>query len=388
MTPADMVPQWTRSGPRLKVAPDICRGGPMRKHNNAFDLVRLMAACLVVWHHQFNLMGLPEPIFHPMNVVVDGGVGVAIFFALSGYLNTTSAARHRSAAVFLFNRALRIYPALIVCVLLTAVFGLFVTSDIRTYLSPQLLTYLAKNSTLLFGVGVRTPGVFTESPFPNALNGSLWTLPYEIKMYLALACCLAVVRYNLVFPAVVFAGAVLFTALALFFGFWATFPQDFGLGFSTLFLAGCTLASIRSFLGLPLGIGILVFVALTFLWVGQNYLSVQLLVAAAVVSVGSIRLPIFLRLPLDLSFGIYIYAFPVQQLSSMLFSDFWIALTFSASITFVLALLSALFIEKPALQLKDKFPSFDFAEKLPLQLRKLMSGAAGRKNFAGSRFEQ
>jgi hypothetical protein len=52
------------------------------------------------------------------------------------------------------------------------------------------------------------------------------------------------------------------------------------------------------------------------------------------------------------------------------------------------ALLSALFIEKPALQLKDKFPSFDFAEKLPLQLRKLMSGAAGRKNFAGSRFEQ
>jgi peptidoglycan/LPS O-acetylase OafA/YrhL len=155
-----------------------------------------------------------------------------------------------------------------------------------------------------------------------------------------------------------------------------------------LFLAGCTLASIRSFLGLPLAIGILVFVALTFLWVGQNYLSVQLLVAAAVVSVGSIRLPIFLRLPLDLSFGIYIYAFPVQQLSSMLFSDFWIALTFSASITFVLALLSALFIEKPALQLKDKFPSFDFAEKLPLQLRKLMSGAAGRKNFAGSRFEQ
>jgi peptidoglycan/LPS O-acetylase OafA/YrhL len=346
----------------------------MRKHNNAFDVVRLMAACLVVWHHQFNLMGLPEPIFHPMNVHVDGGVGVAIFFALSGYLNTTSAARHRSAAVFLCNRALRIYPALIVCVLLTAVFGLFVTSDIRTYLSPHLLTYLAKNSTLLFGVGLSTPGVFTNNPFPDALNASLWTLPYEIKMYLSLAFCLAVVRYNLVLPAVVFAGAVLFTALALFFGFWATFPQDFGLGFSTLFLAGCTLASIRSFLGLPLGIGILVFVALTFLWVGQNYLSAQLLVAAAVVSVGSIRLPIFLRLPLDLSFGIYIYAFPVQQLSSMLFSDFWIALTFSASITFVLALASALFIERPALQLKDKLPSFDFAEKLPLQLRRLMSG--------------
>jgi peptidoglycan/LPS O-acetylase OafA/YrhL len=360
----------------------------MRKHNNAFDLVRLIAACLVVWHHQFNVMGLPERKFHPMNVAVDGGIGVAIFFALSGYLNTASAARHRSAAVFLFNRTLRIYPALIVCVLLTAVFGLLVTSDIRTYLSPHLLTYVAKNSTLLFGVGISTPGVFTESPIPGVLNTSLWTLPYEIQMYLALAFCLAVVRYNLVFPAVVFAGAVLFTALALSFGFWATFPNDFGLGFSTLFLAGCTLAAIRSFLGLPLAIGILVIVALTFLWVGQNYLSVLLLVAAAVVSAGSIRLPTFLRLPLDLSFGIYIYAFPVQQLSNLLFSDFWIALAFSASTTFALALLSALFIEKPALQLKDKFPSFSFAESLLSPLRKLLSSATSRKIVAGSRFEQ
>jgi peptidoglycan/LPS O-acetylase OafA/YrhL len=361
----------------------------MRQHNNAFDLVRLTAACLVVWHHQFNVMGLPEPIFHLLNVTVDGGIGVAIFFALSGYLNTISVARHRSLAVFLFNRALRIYPALVVCVLLTALFGLFVTSDIRTYISPYLLTYVAKNSTLLFGVGVRTPGLFTESPIPDVLNTSLWTLPYEIKMYLALALCLALVRYNLVFPIVVFAGAVLFTALSLFVGFWATFPNDdFGLGFSTLFLAGCTLASIRSFLGLPIAIAIHVFVALMFLWIGQNFLSILLLLTAAVVFVGAIRLPKLLRLPLDLSYGIYIYAFPVQQLSNLLFSDFWIALTFSASATFALALLSALFIEKPALQLKGKFPRFSFAESLLSPLRKLLGGAASRTIFAGSRFEQ
>jgi peptidoglycan/LPS O-acetylase OafA/YrhL len=81
----------------------------MRKHNNAFDLVRLIAACLVVWHHQFNLMGLPERIFHPMNVAVDGGIGVAIFFALSGPLAMSAIGRRRS--FYLIARCASIRPS-------------------------------------------------------------------------------------------------------------------------------------------------------------------------------------------------------------------------------------------------------------------------------------
>jgi peptidoglycan/LPS O-acetylase OafA/YrhL len=60
-----------------------------------------------------------------------------------------------------------------------------------------------------------------------------------------------------------------------------------------------------------------------------------------------------LRLPLDLSYGIYLYAFPIQQVSATLFTDFWRALAFSTIITLVLALMSALFIERYALQLKN-----------------------------------
>jgi peptidoglycan/LPS O-acetylase OafA/YrhL len=70
-------------------------------------------------------------------------------------------------------------------------------------------------------------------------------------------------------------------------------------------------------------------------------------------------LPKWLRPPLDLSYGLYLYAFPLQQISAALIGDFWLALAFSTSITFALALMSALFIERPALRLKTQlqFPS-------------------------------
>jgi peptidoglycan/LPS O-acetylase OafA/YrhL len=83
----------------------------------------------------------------------------------------------------------------------------------------------------------------------------------------------------------------------------------------------------------------------------------QLLLVAVAIAVGCINLPKWLRRPLDLSYGVYLYAFPAQQISTMLFTDFWPALAFSAVITFALALLSALFIERPALKLKGLDPT-------------------------------
>ena len=138
--------------------------GGMRQHANAFDLVRLLAAVLVLWSHQHGLMGLPEPTGAILQAGA-GGLGLYIFFAVSGYLNTISAGHHKSVAVFLFNRALRIYPALAVCTAFTVVLGLFVASDLQAFLSTKLISYVAKNTTLLFGVRTSVPGVFEHSPF-------------------------------------------------------------------------------------------------------------------------------------------------------------------------------------------------------------------------------
>jgi peptidoglycan/LPS O-acetylase OafA/YrhL len=353
-----------RSGYHLYIQPDRphssltiregCQG--VRQHANSFDLVRLLAAVLVLWSHQYGLMGLSEPTAAVLQIGA-GGLGLYIFFAVSGYLNTISAEHHRSVAVFLFNRALRIYPALAVCTAFTVVLGLFAANDLQAFLGTKLISYIAKNTTLLFGIRTSVPGVFEHSPFPGALNGSLWSLPYEVKMYIVLALALAVARYNLLLPVVVFVSASLIAALSVLDVLPAPAEGNWWINFSTLFFTGSMVAAARSFVGLPIAVGALIAVAAAFASLGQYSLMCQLLLVAVVIVVGCIRLPKWLRPPLDLSYGVYLYAFPVQQISTMLFADFWPALAFSAVITFALALLSALFVDRPALTLKDLDPT-------------------------------
>jgi peptidoglycan/LPS O-acetylase OafA/YrhL len=327
--------------------------GPLRTHTNAFDHIRLVAAGLVLWSHQHALMGLHEPFVDVLGASF-GGLGVYIFFAVSGYLNTESLAQHRSVQVFLFNRALRIYPALAVCVVFTVVLGFFAATDRDAYLSVKLLSYIAKNVTLFSGVKMGVPGVFESNAFPEALNGSLWMLPFEVKMYVVLALCLAAARYNLALPIIVFAGAGVITMFGTA-GLLPALPRNnFWVVFSTMFLAGSVVAGAKALAGLPVAIGALAAGALVFAGIDEQILAWQLLLTAIVIAIGCITLPKRLRLPLDLSYGLYLYAFPIQQLSATLFTDFWPALVFSAVITFALALLSALFVERYALRLKNR----------------------------------
>ena len=173
-------------------------------------------------------------------------------------------------------------------------------------------------------------------------------------MYVVLAVCLALARYNLVLPIIVFAGGCVITLLGTA-GLLPVLPRnDFWVIFSILFLAGSAVVAAQSFVGLPVAIGALAAIALAFAGIGERLLAWLLLLTAIVVAVGSITLPKRLRLPLDLSYGLYLYAFPIQQLSATLFTDFWPALAFSAVITFALALISALFIERYALRLKNR----------------------------------
>jgi len=326
---------------------------PLRQHGNAFDHIRLVAAGLVLWSHQHALMGMAEPFVAVLGASY-GGLGVYIFFAVSGYLNTGSLAQHRSMQVYLFNRALRIYPALAACVVFTVILGFAVATDRDAYVSIKLLSYIAKNVTLFSGVKMGVPGVFESNTFPRALNGSLWTLPYEVKMYVVLAVCLALVRYNLALPIMVFAGGCVVTLLGTA-GLLPLLPRnEFWVIFSILFLAGSAVAAAKSFVGLPVAVGALIAVALAFAGSGEQLLAWLLLLTAIVIAVGSITLPRRLRLPVDLSYGLYLYAFPIQQLSATLFTGFWPALAFSAVMTFALALMSALFIERYALRLKNR----------------------------------
>jgi peptidoglycan/LPS O-acetylase OafA/YrhL len=106
---------------------------------------------------------------------------------LSGLVVTNSLLEKPSAGAFVVARLFRLMPAMIVCVFLTAfVFGPAVTSlPLAEYFSGRRTgSYVIRNIILITQSDL--PGVFADHR-NTAVNGSLWTLPFEVLCYLGLA---------------------------------------------------------------------------------------------------------------------------------------------------------------------------------------------------------
>jgi peptidoglycan/LPS O-acetylase OafA/YrhL len=163
-----------------------------RERRNNFDVLRLAAAAMVLVSHSFVVVGAHEPhIGHwPL-----GTLGVEIFFAISGFLVAKSWFGQPRASAFALKRALRIVPALVVTVVACAfVLGPIVSDhSASTYLSaPATYSYSVDNvAAVATGGSVREvshhlPGVFATHP-DTSVNRSLWTLPIEVQAYMAVA---------------------------------------------------------------------------------------------------------------------------------------------------------------------------------------------------------
>jgi len=158
--------------------------------DNNFNLIRMIAAMLVIATHAFGITGSTrfEPMVRGFGIG-QGDVGVDIFFFLSGFLVSKSWSG-KTCMEFAWARCTRIYPALAVSTIIsTVVVGIFFCNvSLRQFLgSASTVSYLAHDVTVLPGVGARLllPGAFglANPPF----NLSLWTLPHELGMYILLA---------------------------------------------------------------------------------------------------------------------------------------------------------------------------------------------------------
>jgi peptidoglycan/LPS O-acetylase OafA/YrhL len=164
----------------------------MLHRSDNLDSLRLAGAVLVVTGHAFVLTGagsVPRPAAIPLH-----SLGLYIFFTLSGYLISASWARNAHLLPFLRNRALRIFPALVVVVILSIyVVGPAVTSasSHQYWQSRETWTYLLN---LVLVPQYTLPGVFATNPHSSAVNGVLWTLGIEFCCYLTVAVAGIVLR--------------------------------------------------------------------------------------------------------------------------------------------------------------------------------------------------
>jgi len=159
--------------------------------SNNFDALRVAAATTVVFSHSF-LIAAGNDHREPLvlltgNQAVLGLAGVFVFFAISGFLVTQSWEETRAPLRYLAKRALRIFPGLIVALVVTA----FVLAPLVTMLPladylhrPEPYRYVLWNTLLDTRVHELPRVMFVDNPVGLEVNGSLWTLRYEFEMYL------------------------------------------------------------------------------------------------------------------------------------------------------------------------------------------------------------
>jgi len=270
-------------------------------------VVRLLAAYAVLYGHAFSVRGSCEPVLGCRISMGPQDIGVCVFFAISGFLVTQSWARDAHILRFLIRRIMRLMPALMVSVVVTVgVIGPAATSlPLAAYFGSEA-TRAYLGWAVLAGHGFFLPGVFEHNPIA-VVNASLWSLPVEAMCYMVVAAVGVVRGLNRWFYA-----ACLALALGACWQVGGRFPHVIAC-----FTAGGLAFTCRTWrMGAPP------------------------------------RTPAFG----DLSYGVYLYAFPIQQVIMQVWPEGPVAGQIVAAVVVAssAACLSWRFVEQPALRLKPR----------------------------------
>ncbi len=341
--------------------------------DNNFNLIRFIAASLVLVSHSYPLsmgIGYPEPLSDSLGMTW-GSIAVDIFFVASGFFIAASFSFKNSFKSFIAARVLRIYPALIITTLLTVFLlgPIFTTLSLAGYFSDyHWAQYLIKNSLIITGIDYNLPGVFESNPYPLAVNGSLWTLPQEIKMYFLLVvfCSLfSVIKEKLniswKLDKALFIGI---TALALVLhisNHYLIFYSGQSLKLFTMFFMGSSFYFLQDKISINSKVGLTLIAVLLISTLNKEafFLAYTLFLAYIVFYLAYIPKGFIRRYNRfgDYSYGVYIYAFPIQQVIAYLLPGCSIIEMISLSFLFtvIAAYLSWILVEENALKLKHNF---------------------------------
>lgn len=331
--------------------------------DNNLNLIRAIAATSVLVSHAFPLtlgIGAIQPLSQLTGYSM-GTIAVAIFFVISGFLIAASYDNSRTRTSFVVARALRLIPGLFVSLVLVALaMGPIVTDlSIPAYFAhSEVWAFIARNTTLAWPQ-FTLPGVFEANPYPT-VEGSIWTLVHEAICYTGI---FAVGVTGLLARRYMMAGA-----LALFFVVWVVLPLS-GMPVHPRIMELHSLA-------FPFAIG-----TAFYLWRDRIPLVWPIaltLVAASALTRGTAVYEVIFMLTLaygtfwlayvpggwirrynqigDYSYGIYIYAFPIQGLVVWLWGPMtpWMNMALALPLTLIPSIVSWHLVEKPALTMRGR----------------------------------
>lgn len=347
-------------------------GKPIRENN--FGALRIMAAFMVLSGHMAYFIGVSPPSFLGQEI---HRLGVTILFLIAGYLITQSWISDPAPLRYTIKRFFRIWPPLAVFLFIaTFLIGPFLSylTWKEYYTHPQTLTYL-QNS--FFYIQYVLPGVFSENPYPNAVNGSLWTLPVEVVMYILIPIFVSICRvkkdgtkrksyYGLLIIAILFCAMDLLVRIFAPTARLVVYATDWvaALKLIPYYLIGMAFANpdLKKWLNLPFACFLILFVtSFHFSEIKMAFLSYFIL-PYFIFSIALAPTTFFSRFfaKYEISYGLYLYGFFIQQLIVYLTQKYQISFSLTVYtiictlITIIVSLFSYRYVEQPCLALSKK----------------------------------
>ncbi|MBP2156849.1 acyltransferase family protein [Erwinia rhapontici] len=324
----------------------------MTQKNNCFDIVRHLAAFMVIFSHHYAFNGLAEP--KVLGATKLGTFAVLIFFSISGYLITGSLIKSTGLKSYIHKRAMRIMPGLITCAffmtyILCPFFG---SGDGFEFIlsKDSFFTFLDLST---FGWHPDEINGFASSYIhKNALNGSLWTLGFEVLSY-ALITIIIFKRDSAIEITISLILISIITQVAVKAGLIDRVGFDINrasLLLSVFFIGGFLYltkdhwnSTILKTMMVVISTFLLVFVCNK----SEQSISFYACIPFIIIPLCNLFSDNIIKGRFDISYGMYIYAYPTQQILSNNYNlTFWSSLTISIIIIIIISTLSWLLVEK------------------------------------------
>lgn len=336
----------------------------LKRENNNIDLLRLFTALMVMWFHGPASIGnlndsqvLPQ--LTPVGISL-GYLGVAIFFFLSGLLVTNSLLTKQKVVPWALARIMRIMPAFLVTIL-AAVFIIgpaFTTLPISDYFrSGQTWRFFFRN--IFLNIEYMLPGVWGDRVY-SGFNGSAWSIPFEVGCYIFLVFSFIMCRRLKL-------SHWIFVIIALIFAF---IPEQFvekalGVNYTIIvrgdifcFVIGSLMAIYKDKIRIDHTVVIVLLLVCVLFWRCSNIIYYLFPAATAIILLYATSLKPLVKLHLkhDISYGVYLWHWPVLEILYTWLNgiNYWLFFSTAAVAVTIVAYASARLVEEPCIKLGRK----------------------------------